>query len=299
MDQTKLTNAIGGNRETDLLNRRHKLLSGLNISSQIGLEFGPLNAPLVRRDEGDIRYVDVLPTEELRKATSEFGSYKRDDFVEIDYVWSRGNFREAIGSDIEFDYALASHVIEHTPNMIAWLGDMLSVLKLGGFACLAVPDKRYTFDILRQPTPPSIVIDNFLRKEKMPRAQHIFDHYSQVVVIKGEQVAAAWAKTLDPNTLARYHTDEEAFRLAQHAEATADYVEGHMYVFTPKSMLRILETTISLGLLRANIHRFWDTAQGSFEFIFILRKPPADVSAAELKAAVASAAAEIYPTLRD
>jgi hypothetical protein len=285
--------------ETDRLDRRFKLLGEIDIAHQVGLEFGPLNHPLVRREEGDIRYVDVSSTEELRKGTSEFGAYRREDFVEIDYVWSRGNFREAIGSDIEFDYALASHVIEHTPNMVAWLNDMLSVLKVGGLACFAVPDKRYTFDIMRAVTPPAIVIDNYLRQEAMPRAHHIFDHYSQVVKITGEEVALAWEKKLDPTTLPRYHDDQVAFDLAKHAESTGNYVEGHMYVFTPRSMLRILETVIRLGILRAEIHEFWDTAWGSFEFIFILRKPAGDTSPEELKTAVATRAAEIYLTLRD
>jgi SAM-dependent methyltransferase len=284
---------------TDLIDRGVKLLGELDIPNQVGLEFGALNRPLVRREQGDIRYVDVLPTEELRRNTSEFGDYKRAEFVDVDYVWSRGNFREAIGSDTEFDYALASHVIEHTPNMIGWLDDVLSVLKPGGLMCLAVPDKRYTFDILRAPTPPSIVIDNYLRQEAMPRAQHIFDHYSQVVEISADQVRAAWHGLLDHKTLRRYHSDEDALRLARHAETTGQYVEGHMYVFTPRSMLKLLEMAIGLGLLRAQLYKFWDTAHGSFEFIFILRKPDSAVTDDRLRSDVVKTSAAIYPVLRD
>jgi hypothetical protein len=188
---------------------------------------------------------------------------------------------------------------EHTPNLIGWLCDILSVLKPSGVACFAVPDKRYTFDILRTPTPPSIVIDNFLRKESLPRAQHIFDHYSQVVEISSDQVAAAWEGTLDPSTLRRFTTDEEAYRLAQLAEASPHYIEGHMYVFTPRSMLKILETTIKLGLLRAEIHKFWDTAQGSFEFVFVLRKPDLEAAAEDIRDAAIKTAPVSYPTLRE
>ncbi|WP_044156709.1 class I SAM-dependent methyltransferase, partial [Escherichia coli] len=49
----------------------------------------------------------------------------------------------------EFDLIVASHVIEHVPDLIGWLKDAISVLKVGGTLALVVPDKRFTFDILR------------------------------------------------------------------------------------------------------------------------------------------------------
>jgi len=48
-----------------------------------------------------------------------------------------------------FDYCLASHVIEHIPNPIAFFQSIAHLLKPGGVLSLAVPDKRYTFDFFQ------------------------------------------------------------------------------------------------------------------------------------------------------
>ncbi len=50
------------------------------------------------------------------------------------------------------DLLVASHVIEHVPDLITWLREIASVLKPTGQARLAIPDRRYTFDLLRVET---------------------------------------------------------------------------------------------------------------------------------------------------
>ena len=47
--------------------RREKLLDGIDLTSQVGIEIGPLAAPLVRKDESTIFYVDHVDTENLRR----------------------------------------------------------------------------------------------------------------------------------------------------------------------------------------------------------------------------------------
>jgi len=49
----------------------------------------------------------------------------------------------------KFDYIIAFDAIEHIPNMIDWLNDVHKILKDAGHIFLAIPGKRYTFDILR------------------------------------------------------------------------------------------------------------------------------------------------------
>jgi hypothetical protein len=145
--------------------RSSKLRSRLKIAIGKGLEFGPLNKPLVLKNEGDIRYVDAKTTEELRGWLPSSGSYESEDYVQIDYVWDGGDFRKVVGPDILFDYAIGSHVIEHVPNMIGWVNDIASVLADDGILSLAIPNKRYSLDVQRQETGCAQIIDDWLRPQ--------------------------------------------------------------------------------------------------------------------------------------
>ena len=71
----------------------------------------------------------------------------------VDFIWDDGKpLREAIPANLVFDYVIASHVIEHAPDMIGWLRQVAGVLRTGGILSLAVPDKRFTFDEGRELT---------------------------------------------------------------------------------------------------------------------------------------------------
>ena len=47
------------------------------------------------------------------------------------------------------DFVIANHFLEHCENPIQTLVNLLRVLKDGGLLYLAVPDKRFTFDVDR------------------------------------------------------------------------------------------------------------------------------------------------------
>jgi SAM-dependent methyltransferase len=51
------------------------------------------------------------------------------------------------------DFVIANHFLEHCQNPIGALVSMFRVLRAGGILFLAVPDKRYTFDVDRPITP--------------------------------------------------------------------------------------------------------------------------------------------------
>jgi predicted SAM-dependent methyltransferase len=50
------------------------------------------------------------------------------------------------------DFIIGNHFIEHTRDPIGTISNWLSKLKPGGVIFMAVPDKRYTFDIERELT---------------------------------------------------------------------------------------------------------------------------------------------------
>lgn len=64
-----------------------------------------------------------------------------DMIVEPDYVTSPNiSLSEQIKE--RSDYIVACHVIEHIPNLIAWLNEINLLLDTRGRLFLAVPDKR-------------------------------------------------------------------------------------------------------------------------------------------------------------
>ncbi len=66
----------------------------------------------------------------------------------MDYVWSGQPYTELMGA-VRFDWVLASHVIEHVPDLIGFINECGELLTPGGRLSLAVPDRRCEFDYYR------------------------------------------------------------------------------------------------------------------------------------------------------
>ena len=124
--------------------RRKAILGNLDVRTLKGLEIGPLHNPLVRKADGVILYVDHADTEFIKKANPN-PQFNNDDIVNIDIVWGDRPLKGLVPHPM--DYVLASHVIEHVPDMIGWLMDLHGALKEDGLICLAIPDRRFTFDL--------------------------------------------------------------------------------------------------------------------------------------------------------
>ena len=111
--------------------RRQFLLELNDIGSLKGLEIGPLNSPLVKRENikggGEIFYLDHLPTNKLKEKYKDDDSVDIANIVDVDFVCGNGDIVEAV-SGHKFDYVVASHVIEHTPNLLKFLTDIMRYL---------------------------------------------------------------------------------------------------------------------------------------------------------------------------
>ncbi|HEY0521693.1 MAG TPA: methyltransferase domain-containing protein, partial [Ilumatobacteraceae bacterium] len=164
--------------------RTDSLLKSIDVATAKGLELGPLINPVVRKDMGDVRYIDHVDTDALRARYATHVGFDVDAIVPIDYV-SNGSIRDAVGGDIPFDYVIASHVIEHVPDVIGWFADIRSVLRDDGVLSLAIPDHRRCFDALRSPTVTADLIEAYLTKPTIPSPRQVFDHYSAAVAWRG------------------------------------------------------------------------------------------------------------------
>jgi SAM-dependent methyltransferase len=122
--------------------RRDRLLRGLNIQESVGVEIGPLCWPLVRRSEApNVIYVDHTDTPSLRQKYKDDPHLDVNEIVDVDAVWGRNTLHEAIKGRY-VDYVVASHVVEHVPDLVTWLRELAAVLRPTGEVRLAVPDRR-------------------------------------------------------------------------------------------------------------------------------------------------------------
>jgi SAM-dependent methyltransferase len=250
------------------MTRKDKLLSGVELTRARGIEIGPLATPVVRKEEADVRYVDYADQADLQRRYAGDPNVDVANILPVDAVWGERTLRECFADELYFDYVVASHVIEHVPDMIGWLEEIAEVLRPGGLLCLAIPDKRYTFDYLRQPTRLSELVDAWLRRNRRPMPAQLFDFNVNAVEV---DLVAAWDGTLKVDELKHYVNEQ--FALDRSVESVRDgkYVDAHCWVFTPSSLFDVLAGLARLMLLRYGFERFFPTEPYTNEFVLVLK----------------------------
>ena len=142
--------------------REEILLNGIDKRS-FGLEIGPSHSPVAAKREGfNVRVLDHLDAAGLRAKYADHG-VDVAAIEEVDYVWSGQPLEELVG-EARFDWIIASHVIEHVPDLVGFLNSCGRILAPDGLLSLAIPDKRYCFDCQRENTALGRVIDVALAK---------------------------------------------------------------------------------------------------------------------------------------
>lgn len=259
------------------LTRGDKVLSGIDLAAMRGLEIGPLDKPTLSKHVANVKYVDFAPTNILRNNYQNMPLVAADNIVEVDYVWDQGDLREIIG-EVRFEYILASHVVEHAPDMIGWLKQLASVLVENGVISLVVPDKRYTFDRLRKITTIGDLLDAHVSGRRKPSVGQIFDHLSHHIQLDH---MAAWRGEIDDSTLKPMHDHGWAYMMARQAYEADTYYDTHCSVFTPTSFLNLIAEVMKLGLLGMEVASFFDTAENEIDFFVSLRKLPENLTVEE------------------
>ncbi len=247
--------------------RNEKILRCITPATQIGVEVGPLDKPIVTREMGQIYYVDHDSTEALKARFQEPGhQVNLEKIVEVNYVWGDKQLAELLEQEAPVDYVIASHVIEHVPDLIGWLAEVRAILKPGGILSLVIPDKRQCFDYYRPPTRLPEVAEAFLHRSRKPSPRQIFDHISSAVDYRG---SIAWGGVVNESQLSPLHTLEAAWSAAKTALASGEYCDVHCWVFTPTSFFKLLREIASADLLKFEVAQFYRTE--GCEFFVSLR----------------------------
>jgi SAM-dependent methyltransferase len=250
------------------MNTRELVRKDLPFDSASIMEIGALNKPFIRKDETDVIYVDHADTATLRQKYAVGHGFDPADIVDVDAVWGQNSLADCLNGR-KVDYVIASHVIEHVPDLITWLKELSSILNENGEIRLVVPDKRFTFDYTRRPTEMPEVIEAHVRRARRPQLWNILDHVLNVRSVDGH---AAWKGPLPLEQIPNLHTFEQAFSLAESTIHTEDYHDVHCWVFTPESFADLMATMVQNGLIDLECREFRDTQEGTIEFTVFLRR---------------------------
>jgi SAM-dependent methyltransferase len=122
-----------------------------------GLEVGARNNPYPFANSCNVSYADLdeerLISNVLQKGFRIQPSLSRGGYSNLDYVLKPPKYGlEEIRSN-SLDFVYSDNVLEHTSNPIFALMEWLRVTKTGGYVYTVIPNKDYTFDKKREPTP--------------------------------------------------------------------------------------------------------------------------------------------------
>jgi tetratricopeptide (TPR) repeat protein len=270
---------------------RYKILTaGIDPEFQKGLEFGALDKPTVDPSRGDVRFIDFTDTASLREEHRAFPE-RANRLVEVNYVWpGSGSLADVIGTGELFDWAIASHVIEHVPNMLGWLRGIAEVLRPGAVFNLAIPDCRFTFDVDCPRSTIGQVIEADLLNYRHPSIRQAFDYCFHAKAI---EPAAIWHSQTDVKRLPAF-AGEGAPQLAyDHARkilSNGKYIDSHCWIVTPLSYIDILEGMSIVGVMPPLVPTWFNSTEiGGCEFFCSFRRadktiPPDDVKREQLTA---------------
>jgi SAM-dependent methyltransferase len=256
------------------LSARQDLMWGMyDFSRGRGLEIGPLHSTIAPRTHADVRYVDVFDRDQLVANYANDPAVPCESIPEIDYPLFDGekvrSIPEAIGDSERFDWVMASHVIEHVPDVIGWLDQIAEVTADGGDLVLAVPDRRYCFDLHRPGTTLGQMLQAHELGETVPSVRAVYDNKRGHASVHAPDIWNGNAVGYEN----RVHSLEQVRGLVDRARA-GEYIDSHVWLFTPGSFLEQIIELRALGLSEWKVHSLIPTRRNHLEFYAVLRRLP-------------------------
>jgi predicted SAM-dependent methyltransferase len=252
------------------MDRKDVLRQGVDKNErmlEIGASFNPVFA---KRDGWPVKILDNEDRDGLIER------YKNNPLVDVsviedvDYVCRDGAFLDAVpmSDHGSFDALLASHVVEHAPDMVGFLKAANALIKPEGCVILAIPDKRLCYDFFRPPSTTGEVLAAHIEGHKFHSRKSLFDAWAYAGMKGGHP---AW-NHLDKRPLQFPCTLNDALAL-MHRAGGADYIDVHAWVFTPSSFALLMLELGFLGFLDLHVERIEPRPDTEF-FVWLKRGPP-------------------------
>lgn len=246
-----------------------RLIGTADRSHQI-IEMGAGYHPVAPKSGGwQTHVVDHATQGELR--TKYAGAGVDTGSIEVvDTVWRGGALHQSVPASLLgcTDWIIASHVLEHLPDLIGFLQSASHLVRPGGALSIALPDRRYCFDCFRSWTTTGDLLDAHHRDTSRHSLKTAFNHLAYSATVKGQ---LAWGAQyagepvlMDPFAVAA--DAAHSFRDSP-SEPYRDY---HAWQFTPAGFQLITLELAALGLSDwqvASLH-----GPENFEFFAVLRR---------------------------
>lgn len=248
--------------------RRAILIRHLNLAGK-GVEVGPILRIVLNKQEHNVLYADYADETTLR---TEYAKDPRVDTAripKIDLVIGDRLLDEVAGSE-QFDYIVASHVLEHVPDFIGWIASCMRALKPGGVLSLAIPNARYSFDIKRRRTELSDILAAHVEQRRKPTLAQVADHFGNVCKINPRDV---WNGTTTPENAPRIYTPERTLAVLRSVARSDAYKNCHCWIFDEDRLEALIRGAVDLGLLKVEIVEIVRTTTNQQEFFCALRRP--------------------------
>jgi SAM-dependent methyltransferase len=241
---------------------RTTLLRSMLPPAGRSLEIGPGFSPLLPKAEGfSVETADYTDAGALRMKYRGTPNVDAARIEPVDHVLDSGrSLAEAVGRPGSFASVVASHVIEHTPDMLGFLQSCETLLAPGGVLLLAVPDKRHCFDVLQPLTSTGAVLQAHLDGRMRPVPGAIFDDVAYNAVRGG---AIGWAPA-DDGPMAFFAPLEAAKAAYESARRQTEYRDVHVWRFVPSSFRLIMRDLHEIGAIGLREERFHDSVGNEF-----------------------------------
>ena len=249
--------------------KRQRALGEYKVAGRRGLEMGPLDRPIVHRGELEIYYLDHASTQEL-KVKYRGHDVNVDELCDIDVVADGVTPLIALlGDKAPLDYVVASHVIEHVPDMIGWLIEAFSVLKVGGRLILILPNKRFTFDVFRRDSAIEELLEAYRERRRRPGLRCVLDFFANAVRAETWHL---WEKYDFVKDLQFYYGPDRLTEAQRDFEA-GKYIDVHCWIFAPWWFMELMHRiTLAVPSLRFDLVHFLTTQDHDLEFYVQLEK---------------------------
>jgi len=244
---------------------RKEILRAFFKAADFGLEIGPSYNPVAPKNQGyNVETTDYTSAANLRE------KYK-DEAVdislieEVDYV-TDGQRISSIIKNKHYDYILASHVIEHIPDIVGFFKDCEFLLKENGVLILAVPDKRYCFDVFKPLSSTGDILQAYLEQ----RTRHPLGKYFDDLAYNAScNDSIAWSQDTI-GSIKLMHSVTEATKKVESIKESKEYHDVHGWRFTPDSFRLIINDLFQAGYISLKEKDFHDTLGCEF-FITLSR----------------------------
>ena len=250
------------------MTRVERLLNGADGSTRI-VEIGPGYNPAAPKRAGwNTHVIDHASREELRRKYAD-APWDIEAIEEVDTIWNDGPLHEAVGSELHgtFDLLIASHVIEHVPDFIRFLGSAAVLLKPDGVMSLAVPDRRYCLDYFKPPSSTGDVLEAYVARRTRHSVRSLWNHTAYAIRMNGIE---AWGQhaVSEPMFIASFEDAAAVQRAA--LNDGGGYTDCHAWQFTPAAFRLVMLELAQLGLVDWHVAHL--AGPEGCEFLTILRR---------------------------